>query len=266
MLSHRYIFIAGLHRTGTSLLAQLMGQHPQITSISGAPVPENEGCYLQGAIPHTARDGIPGKYAIDPRQYHTEESALNTWDIRMRLEAEWSVWFDPAKPWRLEKSPVNLTRMRLLQGLFPMAHFIVITRHPAAMAQALRKWDDAPVQEHEDYGIAAYERALNDMRYLHHAVCLRYEDFIARPQAILRGLATFLDLNTPFETSALHNTLRNGNADYPRIADSVARFEALGYEAGGEIAPFEPIVQHPLRAHREGAQGALRGTGPTVLK
>jgi hypothetical protein len=153
--AHRYVFVAGLHRTGTSLLARMIGAHEDVSAITNAPVPENEGCYLQGAIPHTALDGIPGEYATDPAQHMTERHALNSLETALRIEAEWAPWFDPDKPWRLEKSPVNLTRLRLLQGLFPLSHFVIVTRHPAIMAQALAKWSQRPAQQLSAYGAAA---------------------------------------------------------------------------------------------------------------
>ena len=81
----RFVFVAGLHRTGTSLLARIIAAHPAISAIENAPVPESEGCYLQGAIPHTALDGRPGHYATDPLQHHTEQSPWNTLETQRRL-------------------------------------------------------------------------------------------------------------------------------------------------------------------------------------
>ena len=76
MSGHRHIFVAGLHRSGTSLIARLLAEHPDIAAITDAPVPESEGCYLQGAIPHAARHGVPGHFATDPEQHLVEGSPL----------------------------------------------------------------------------------------------------------------------------------------------------------------------------------------------
>lgn len=249
----RFVFIAGLHRSGTSLLAQLMAAHPEIGAIEHSPAPENEGCYLQGAIPHTARHGIPGHYAADPAQHHVEGSAFDTLATRERMLADWSPWFDPARLWWLEKSPVNLTRMRLYQQLFPMSQFVVILRHPQVLAQALRKWVDRSEEELIDYALAAYEQVAEDVRYLHAVTVLRYEDLIADPGSVLAGLSAFLGL-APHPPAI---ELRDGNADYSierganeAVAGRLARW---GYAEGGRIGPFEPILAHPLRAVRENA-------------
>jgi hypothetical protein len=252
-LSHRYVFVAGLHRTGTSFIARWLGEHPDIADIRGAPVPENEGCYLQGAIPHTARDGIPGEYATDPAQHLTETNALNTLDTKLRLEHEWGAWFDADKPWRVEKSPVNLTRMRLLQGLFPLSQFIIITRHPLFMAQALSKWSGKSLSELTRYGCEAYQLALSDMAYLHCAMVMRYEDFVVRPKRSMQAMEAFLGLEHHVRPSGIHD----GNLDYQARADTGGECEALGYGEAGAVHPLSPIVNHPLRDVRETAKTLL---------
>jgi hypothetical protein len=252
--AHRYVFVAGLHRTGTSLLARAIASHPAVAAIEGAPIPENEGAYLQGAIPHTAQAGIPGEYAADPAQHLTEADPRNTLETKLRLEHEWGEWFDPAKPWRLEKSPVNLTRTRLLQALFPLAQFVIVTRHPAFMAEALRKWSDKRADELARYGAHAYAIMLADLAYLHAAMVVRYEDLVARPASVLAGIAAFLDLRD----ECVCEPLRDGNADY-RAGGGGAVAE-LGYGEGGAVHPVEPIVRHPLRSIRERTH-ALLGPG-----
>lgn len=239
---HRYVFVAGLHRTGTSLLARTIGSHPDIATIEGAEIPENEGCYLQGAIPHTARDGVPGEYALDPAQHLTERSEFNTLAVKERLEREWGEWFDPAKPWRLEKSPVNLTRMRLLQALFPRSHFLVITRHPLLMAHALRKWSDRPIPQLAAYGTAAYRRMLEDADYLHAVMIVRYEDLVSSPLRHVRAFEAFLGLAPGIQPPEM----RDGNQDY-RAGEADGAIAALGYGPKGSVEPFAPIVRHPLR-------------------
>lgn len=141
-MSHRYIFVGGLHRSGTSLVARLLAGLPGVGAVEGAPVPENEGAYLQGAIPHTARHGVPGRFAHDPDQHLVEGCRYDTRGTRDRMEADWAPWFPAGTGWRVEKSPVNLLRMRLYQQLFPTSQFVVVVRHPVAVARATAKWTD----------------------------------------------------------------------------------------------------------------------------
>lgn len=253
---HRYLFIGGLHRSGTSLLARLVAEHPEVAAITDAPVPENEGCYLQGAIPHTALDGAPMRFATDPRQHLVEGCAYDTLATRQRMEADWAPWYDPAKPWRVEKSPVNLTRMRLYQQLFPLSQFVVILRHPEAVAQAVAKWlPDAP-EALVAHWVAAHEQLAEDLRYLHAVCVIRYEDLCRAPEAVIAGIHRFMALEPQRPTTAL----RDGNADYPATAlmadpQAAARW---GYGPGQAVHPWTPILAHPLRAIREGALSAMQ--------
>jgi len=247
----RFVFVAGLHRTGTSILSRILGSHPSISAIQDAPVPENEGCYLQGAIPHTARDGRPGHYATDPAQHHTESSRFNSLETQQRLLSDWAGWFDGAKPWWLEKSPVNLTRMRLYQQLFPTAQFIVILRHPQATAAALAKWVDADPVTLVRYVLDAYDLVRTDLPFLHAAHVIRYEDLVANPDQVRKSSFAFLLLDD-FDAGI---RLRDGNRDYD-VSDLLdaklaERMDRWGYRPGGETTQFDPICAHPLRTVRE---------------
>ncbi len=256
-MAHRYVFVAGLHRSGTSLLTRMLGSHPAIANIDGAPVPEDEGCYLQGGIPHTARHGVPGDYATDPAQHLTEDSRYNTLKVQQRIASDWSPWFDPDKPWRVEKSPVNLTRMRLYQQLFPMSQFVVIIRHPEAIAGATAKWSDKGGGELIDYALAAYVQAWEDISYLHNCLVLRYEDLVAKPAAYLEAICAFLGL-APL---CSHPPLEDRNADYreAKVMSSAqcARATPFGYGANLAVHSFKTEIRHALRETRCAAERAL---------
>lgn len=184
----------------------------------------------------------------------TESHPLNTLQTKLRLEHEWGQWFACAKPWRVEKSPVNITRMRLLQALFPLAQFVVVTRHPLFMAQALQKWSDEPVDKLARYGVSAYRQMLDDVQHLHWAMVMRYEDLVARPQAHAQGLEAFLDL-APGKMAL--RDIRDGNADYKHMRSDAGTIAELGYGDDGKIEQYQALVRHPLRATLENTLGAI---------
>jgi hypothetical protein len=183
----------------------------------------------------------------------TERHPLNTLATKQRIEAEWEPWFGPGKPWRMEKSPVNLVRLRLLQGLFPLSQFVVITRHPLRMAQALEKWSPRSTQDLAAYGVSAYARMLDDVRHLHCAMVLRYEDLVRQPRAIVGAIEAFIDCPPRIVVEGI----RDGNADYPFVPGPSGTIAALGYADDGAIGHFEPIVRHTLRRVRENCRAML---------
>ncbi|WP_185804980.1 sulfotransferase family protein [Pontivivens nitratireducens] len=250
-----YVFVGGLHRSGTSLLAGLIGQHPDIGTIEGAPVPEQEGVYLQGAIAHTARHGVPGDFAHDPDQHLTELSPCNTLETATRLTRDWDGWFQPGTPWRIEKSPVNLLRARLYQQLFPMAHFIFLVRHPLAVSRATAKWSGKTESELLEHWQAAYQIVERDLSYLHCALVLRYEDLCAAPAQVMDRVAAFLALDpAPFHRGV--HDVHDGNARYLDAAPAGPLPEIagrLGYGPDGVRAPMAEgfACRHVFRSIRE---------------
>lgn len=257
---YRYVFVGGLHRSGTSLTARLIAALPGVGAITSAPVPENEGVYLQGAIPHHAQSGRPMHFATDPAQHMTEDHPLNRLETCQRIAADWTPWYPPDCIWRVEKSPVNLTRMRLLQQLFPMAHFVVVLRHPAMVAAAVAKWVDAPAAALIDHWLDAQDRMAGDLPFLHAVTVIRYEDLVRDPVRVQAGLAAFLDRPVG---DAVQEEVGDGNAAYRGVGGlspaQAARAAAWGYGPDGTVdAGWRAIVQHPLRQVRVAAAAAFQ--------
>jgi hypothetical protein len=242
------------------MLASLIGRHQDVSAIHDAPVPEQEGVYLQGAIPHTALHGTPGDFAHDPSQHLTEESRFNSLEVATRLAREWDPWFTPGGRWRVEKSPVNILRSRLYQQLFPMAHFIFLVRHPLAVSRATAKWSDKSEAALLDHWAAAHRILLDDLPYLHCALFLRYEDLCAHPGRAMRQVAAFLDLDPAPLTDDLGH-VRDGNAGYldtpgrPGLPDVAACF---GYTADGTGPAINAALgcRHVFRSVREAVEHA----------
>ena len=249
----RYVFVGGLHRSGTTLLARCLEAHPEVRGLSHAPVPEGEGAYLQGAIPHTARHGIPGAFAQDEAQHLAEGGPYDTLEVRDRLRSDWEPWFAPGGAWRVEKSPVNLLRARLYQALFPASQFVFVVRHPVASARAVSRWsgrDEGALLEHWE---AAHRRLVDDLPHLHCWLVVRYEDLTAAPEAELARVLAFLGLDPipppiPVEGGGNERYLAAGKA--PPLG-TMGR--AFGYVPGAAApaAPARHRGAHHFRAVRE---------------
>lgn len=253
----RYLFVGGLHRSGTSLTARLAASLPDAGGIGSAPVPEREGVYLQGGIPHDALSGRPMHFATDPAQHLTEDSPLNRLEVRDRIAADWAPWFAEGLAWRVEKSPVNLTRTRLIQQLFPLSQFVLVLRHPEAVAAAVAKWVPDPAPALLDHWLAAHDLLTGDLPRLHAALVLRYEDVASDPARTLRMLAAFCGTEAPW---GLPEAVSPRNDDYAGATEMDAAQAAgaarWGYAPGLGALPWRPLVRHPLRAVREAVEAA----------
>ncbi|HEX5314551.1 MAG TPA: sulfotransferase [Gammaproteobacteria bacterium] len=278
-----FVFVAGLHHSGTSLLHRLLGAHPEISAFSGTGVPEDEGQHLQSLIPPALAYGGPARFGFDPRARLDETSPLATPLGAEKLYGEWAPHWDLEKRLLIEKSPPTLVRLRFFQALFPHSVFVVILRHPIALAVATRRGfvrytlrnsfsvgrrggksgpaASAPLHLRDlaklrlrrdvEHTLICYEQAFRDLGHIDRAFVLRYEDFVADPNAMLRRVFRFLGV-APVE--AAEAVRRDVNARYvhawrrgllaPLRARIAARFEERARAVGYSLV--EPARQVPL--------------------
>jgi len=195
MKNKNFIFIAGLHRSGTSLIYQIIRDHPKISGFKNTGVPEDEGQHLQSVYPTAKFFGGPGKFAFNSKSYMDETHSLATKKLATKLFEEWSKYLDTSKEYLLEKSPPNIIRTRFLQKLFPSSKFIVILRHPLAVSYATKKWSDGSISELIEHYLKAYETFIEkDMKELNSVHIIHYEDFIANPQDTINKVFDYLKL------------------------------------------------------------------------
>jgi hypothetical protein len=195
---HRYAFVCGLHRSGTTLITRSLAEHPMISGFKGTGAIEDEGQFLQTVFPVDIEFGGAGRFGFDPRAHMTEESALNTPMAAAVLKAEWHRYWDDSKPVLIEKTPANLLRMRLLDRLFPQSCFIVVTRHPVATCLATMKWTEGNFFSLFYHWVHCYRIARADAARLERVLWISYEAFIAEPRRQLTRLSEFLGLAPGF--------------------------------------------------------------------
>jgi len=195
MPEHRYLFIGGLHKSGTSLVARCLAEHPSISGFHATGVPEDEGQHLQSVFPPASAYGGAGKFGFDPEAHLTETSPLVSPESRNRLLSEWGRHWDLTKEVLLEKSPPNLIRTRFLQALFPEAYFVIVIRHPVAVAYATRKWSHTSIESLIEHWLVCHEIFERDRPHVRRLQVVRYEDLAERPQSSLAGIFSFLDLD-----------------------------------------------------------------------
>ena len=208
MESHRFVFLAGLHRSGTTLLARLLAAHPEISGFSDTGAPADEGQHLQTVYPSDHEHGRPGRFGFAPEMHLTESSPLVSEQNAAALLEEWSPHWDLSRPLLLEKSPPNLLKTRFLQALYPGSAFVVIVRHPIPVSIPTAHWR----------GTRRYDRLFEhwlrchalfdaDRAHLERVHVLQYEQLVADPATELRQIFEFLELepippSEPVDTGA----------------------------------------------------------------
>ena len=196
------MFIGGLHRSGTTLLARCLAEHPQVSGFMGTGVREDEGQHLQ-TVYRAARDhGGPGRFGFDPEAHLTESSPLVSDTSRRLLLDQWGRHWDMSRRVLVEKSPPNLIRTRFLQALFPGARMIVLVRHPIAVAGATREfgrrrrwWRRTTYTSLIEHWLHCHDLLIADAPMVERLLVLRYEELVANPDERLADVFRFIGVD-----------------------------------------------------------------------
>jgi hypothetical protein len=211
MAPQRFVFVGGLHRSGTTLIARHLASHSAVSGFRNTGVIEDEGQFLQSLWPLESELGGAGRFSFDPRAHMTEDSHLNSPQAAKTLLAEWSRHWDMSKPVLVEKTPSNLLRMRLLARFFDESYFVVVTRHPVAACLATLKWTEGNLFSLIAHWVHCYRTARSDSAFLPRCLWVTYEDLVRDPRQMLARIWQFAGLDAE-EPATLE--LRDDNAKY----------------------------------------------------
>lgn len=254
--AHHFVFLGGLHRSGTTLLFRMLREHPAISGFANNQdanewlAAEDEGQYLQSVYPQAIYWGGPGKFAFSPDAHLTEQSELLTVENKAKLAVQWFPYWDLSKHLLLEKSPPNLVWTRFLQSAFPNSSFVIIERHPVAVSLATEKWSPTGLPSLIEHWLVAHETYQADRSHLRRVMTIKYETLVSEPASTLREIYAFLGVAphpTTFAASTEHNqryfaqwSALAKNPETSRVIDQcVERWETRVRAFGYSLADLE---------------------------
>ena len=193
MINHKFIFICGLHRSGTSLLHKILRNQKNISGFENTPAIEDEGQHLQTVFNAANKHGGPGKFGFDSNSFLNANSKLINSENKKILINQWNKYWDLDKEFLVEKSPPNLVRTLFLQSLFPNSYFITIYRHPVATALATKKWSKTSYFSLISHWLICHKQFISDKKKIKNSLEIRYEDLTEKPTKTLNTISKFLN-------------------------------------------------------------------------
>lgn len=241
----RWIFLVGCYNSGTTLLRELLGQHPDIAALP------SEGVRLTDALPRPEDCGWQRMWC---RCVDAMRLAPGTPERAARIRRQWSLALPGDARNVLEKSIANTARMPFLQAHFQPAYIVHLVRNGYAVAEGLRRKSEPRRYGHDEFGEhypismcaeqwrVSLEVVDGDRATLQRFLEVRYEDLTADPGTTLRGVTDFLGLpplpaataEGDFHVHGVRSTIRDMNADsIGRL--STADLDAIDTEAGDAL-------------------------------
>lgn len=222
------VFVCGVHRSGTTLVRNLLDGHPQLVALPSEgtyytnledkllQLPENEWAAYLGTewLRRLANPINQPPYWMLGRTRQTVSPYVDfaryllawwkvipqtigtTWPHQAIMLAYASVTNNlGAKLW-VDKTPTNERFIERIREEFPLARIIHVVRDPVATLTSRRVMEPT-IALHlslrflkTSYQIASRQSALNDERYL----LLKYEQLCDNPEMIINQLADFLQI------------------------------------------------------------------------
>jgi len=196
---HRWIFIMGCNNSGTSLLYNILGEHPQIGKVATESVNLSKvwPSYITNVLPSSLKSGYNRAWTERPDIFHLTEKDAHIDENRLRYD-----WLNVVKVHKrldrlylLEKTTENACRSRWLQKVFPNSYFIGIVRNGYAVAEGLRRNTGYPIERCARHWNAANKIMSDDSKLLNNIKLIKYEDLAEEPKKILSEIADFLKID-----------------------------------------------------------------------
>ncbi len=221
-MSLRPIFIGGCERSGTTFLGALLGAAPGAITVPESPFRQSGmRAFAQGRCPadSVARMQTHVKFGPWRAPELPNEGACpydEFRDVMERLVRRYARAKGAESPYVwVDHSPGNMRLGPLSAARFPDARFVHVVRDGRGVAASIMPltWGPNAIHSVGRYWIerVSYGLALETSGLAGRTIRVRYEDLLADPEAILRQLCAFCELE--FTT----RMLQGGRFDVPTI-------------------------------------------------
>lgn len=220
------VFIVGMGRSGTTPMQLALNMHPELGVYGetqalivhrkfGMPSDAIELGRLCAYWHRVIADQTPHKELLLDRSLQGKLSSAPTYAQVMASILGEMATRDGKARWG-EKTPAHIFRLDEIYACFPKAKVIHMIRDPrGAVCSGIQAFSNGEFTDHRVFQTAKYWRRvfrvhqscakLDSTRYM----LVRHDDFVREPEAALRGVCNFLDVDFVPEMLTFHKTAAN---------------------------------------------------------
>ncbi len=185
------IFILGMPRSGTSLVEQILSNHPLVFGAGEVPT-------LHGSLLNLFSSGVENRSLVDELQ-------------RIRIDYLKHLSIMTKKKIITDKLPLNFMWIGLISYMFPRAKILHLSREPIATCFSIYKtlFSTGSLDfSYDEDDIIKFYRLYEDIMqfwntYLpNHLLTISYEELVDNPQEIMQKVFSFIDL--PYDENVLN--------------------------------------------------------------
>ena len=244
MLDKKFIFIVGVHRSGTLLLYNIIRAQEEISGLKRfSCLGTDEGQHCQDLLTTDANLGGAGNFSFHKDAHLTEDDYDSLNITGVDLFNQWKpYWQHLGVDTFAEKSPVNIVRTRYYQKLFPNSYFILIMRHPIINAFATEKflkgckYSKGVCRFTNDHLInhwfKAHEIFFNDKKHLKNVLVVSYEQLIKEPLFVILNIQNFVGVNF---NKKIFNVFDGNKKYFKKVKDSHYEYKEKVNKYGYDI-------------------------------
>lgn len=190
----KWLFLVGCYNSGTTLLSELLGNHPSISALA------TEGHFITDQFVKDYEIGLPRMWVDREDIFRLNENDKGP--DALRIKKEWGMRLDLSKPVLLEKSPPNSSKTRWLQKHFENAYFVAIMRNGYAVAEGISRKADPkhlinswPIEKSAYQWKRSNEVLEEDAKHLKNFMWISYEELTTDTVTTLNKITDFVGID-----------------------------------------------------------------------
>lgn len=250
-----WVFMCGCYNSGTTILREIIGAHPDVSSLP------REGVVLTDAFPDMEADGWQRMWHHNAAKANITSSEAQS--IALIAKRDWAPWWNNKSRLFLEKSIVHTAWMQALEDSFGQTKFIGVVRNgycvcegirrkakPHGKAKGIIKNDEYSWKDVGQQWVYANRKLMEESKSLKNYHQINYETLVNDPETAIRAIFDFLGVSKDVLSTTQDGDLLIGNRIF-KITDenpnSLARLSAEDVnEINSEISGMLKVLGYDV--------------------